>query len=194
MAAYMISPLIPYHLGKAGILAVIAAAAGIHLGWLDRTGKTARKFFYLKKALGVALLCGGIIYLLLAGQETGGIRWMPYDQDKISMAAKDKKPLILDFYADWCGPCRAMEKKVFKDPEIVKLSRHFIAMRLDLTHRQPSQDEDLKRFRVRGVPTIIFFNREGVEEKKLRIESYVGKADFLAKMKRLLEISPPFQK
>ena len=194
MAAYMIKPLIPYHLGKTGILAAIAAVAGIHLGWLDRTGRAARRFSYLKKALGVVLLAGGIIYLLQAGHKTEGVKWVPYDKDIVAMAAKDRKPLILDFYADWCGPCRAMEKKVFQDPEVIKMIGRFVALRLDLTHRQPSQDEVLKQYGIRGVPTLVFLNREGFEERKLRIESYVDRSVFLDKMKRLLEKSPPLQK
>lgn len=189
MAAYMISPLVPHHLGKPGLLAAVATAAGIYLGWLDKTGRSLRGFTRVKKLLGVFLVGGGIIYLVSSGYEREGIKWVPYDQNLISTAAKDNKPLILDFYADWCPPCIAMEKKVFKDPEVVKLSRNFVTMRLDLTRRQPFQEEILKQYGIRGVPTVIFLNRKGVEEKSLRIESYLSKFEFLGRMRKLLEKS-----
>jgi thiol:disulfide interchange protein DsbD len=187
MAAYIISPLIPHHLGKSGLLAVIAIVAGIHLGLFDRTGGRLRGFLYLKKIVGIIIVGCGIIYLFSSFHEAEGVTWIPYDQDIISRAAKDKKPLILDFYADWCIPCKEMDKHVFSDPEVLELSHNFITMRLDLTRRQPFQDEVRRKYRVRGVPTAIFFNREGVEEKSLRTEGLVDKSEFLEKMRWLLE-------
>ena len=46
-------------------------------------------------------------------------------------------------------------------------------MRLDLTFRRPFQEEVVKQYGVRGVPTVIFLNRAGIEEKRMRIESLV---------------------
>ncbi|UCB50063.1 MAG: thioredoxin family protein [Deltaproteobacteria bacterium] len=191
VAAYMISPLIPHPLGKSGLLAAVAVAAGVHLGFFDRTGSGLRRFSHIKKLLGICLVCGGIFYLLSSDYQREGIKWIPYDQNIIAMAAKDKNLLILDFYADWCSPCVAMEKKVFKDPEVVRLSQSLITMRLDLTRRQPFQDEVLKQYGVRGVPTIIFLNKEGEEEKDLRVETYVDRFEFLHRMRKLLERSAP---
>lgn len=187
MAAYIISPLIPHHLGKSGLLAVIAIVAGIHLGLFDRTGGRLPGFLYLKKIVGIIIVGGGIIYLFSSFHEVEGVTWIPYDQDIISRAAKDKKPLILDFYADWCLPCKEMDKHVFSDPEVVELSHNFITVRLDLTRKKPFQKEVLRKYRIRGVPTAIFFNREGVEEKRLRTEGLVEKSEFLENMRWLLE-------
>jgi thiol:disulfide interchange protein DsbD len=186
MAAYMISPLVPHHLGKSGLLAAVVAAAGIHLGFLDKTGGGLRRFSTIKRLLGISLVCGGILYILSSAYEREGIKWIPYDQNILAAAEKDKKPLILDFYADWCSPCVAMEKRVFKDPEIVRLSQNLIPMRLDLTRHQPFQDEILEQYGVRGVPTVIFLNREGKEEKDLRVETYVGRREFLDRMRKHL--------
>ena len=189
MASYMISPLIPHPLGKSGLLAAVAACAGIHLGFLDRTGSGLRRFSTLKKTLGIFLVCGGILYFTSSAHEKEGIKWTPYDENIISMAAEEKKPIILDFYADWCSPCVAMERKVFKDPEIVGLSQNLITMRLDLTRRRPIQNRVLKQYGVKGVPTIIFLNKEGKEEKDLRVETYVGRFEFLDRMRKHLERS-----
>jgi thiol:disulfide interchange protein DsbD len=189
MAAYMISPLIPHHLGKLGLLAAVAASAGIHLGFLDRSGIGLRRFSNLKKLVGICLIGGGVVYLISSASEREGIKWIPYDQDIIAAAAKEKKPLILDFYADWCPPCVTMEKRIFKDPEVVRLSQNLIAMRLDLTRHQSFQDEVLKQYGVRGVPTVIFLDRKGEEEKDLRVETYVGRFEFLDRMRKHLERS-----
>ena len=191
MAAYMISPLIPHYLVKSGLLAAVSAAAGIHLGFLDSTGSGLRRFSIIKRVVGVCLVCGGILYLISSAHEREGIEWIPYDQNIIAATAKEKKPLILDFYADWCPPCLAMEKRVFKDPEVLRLSENVVTMRLDLTRRQPFQDEVLKQYGVRGVPTVIFLNRAGEEEKDLRIETYVSRFEFLNRMRKHLERSAP---
>ncbi len=191
MAAYMISPLVPHHLGKLGLPTAVAAFAGIHLGFLDGTGSGLRRFSILKKLIGICLVCGGIVYIISSAYEREGIKWIPYDQDIITAAAKEKKPLILDFYADWCSPCVAMERRVFKDPEVVRLSQNLVTMRLNLTRHQSFQDEVLKQYGVRGVPTVIFLNREGEEEKDLRLETYVGRFEFLNRMRKHLEKSTP---
>jgi thiol:disulfide interchange protein DsbD len=191
VAAYMISPLISHHLGKSGLLSAVAISAGIHLGFFDRTGSGLRRFSNIKKLLGISLIGGGIFYLIGSAHETEGIKWIPYDQNMIAAASEEKKPLILDFYADWCSPCIAMEKRVFKDPEVLRLSQNVITMRLDLTRRRPFQDQALKQYGVRGVPTIIFLNTEGEEEKDLRVEMYVGRFEFLKRMRKHLDRSAP---
>jgi thioredoxin-related protein len=56
----------------------------------------------------------------------------------------------------------------------------------DKTGRGVPQDEIMQRYGVRGVPTVIFFNRKGVEEKDLRIEYMAGKTEFLVRMKKIL--------
>jgi thiol:disulfide interchange protein DsbD len=186
MAAFMMGPLVSHLFGRHWLLAGVSAAAGIHLGWFDKTGTNLRIFPYLKKITGIVLVCGGIIYLVLTSQHMGGIEWIPYDQSIIAKAVEEKKPIIIDFYAEWCGPCVAMEKEVFTDPEVIKLSRSFIAMHLDLTRWQPFHDELLKRYQIRGIPTAVFISRQGVEERSLRAVGFVGKSEFLNKLKWLL--------
>ena len=189
MAAFMVGPVLPSQTIKSSLMAGVFVAAGIHLGWLDRTWGKLGIFSYLKKAMGVALMCGGIIYLALGVQPVGEIEWIHYDQTTLAHAVKEKNPVLLEFYAAWCGPCRAMEKEVFTDPEVIKLSRNFVSVRVDLTTVKPFHDELLRRYQIRGIPAVIFLNSEGIEVRAFRIEGYVDKHEFAKRLRVFLNQS-----
>jgi thiol:disulfide interchange protein DsbD len=191
MAAHMVGPLFPGATVKAGLIAVVALAGATHLAWADRTGLTQRGFTLFKRWMGVVLATGAVIFFFYTGIEREGVSWTPYDKEALSRAVQSGRPVILDFYADWCGPCVAMEKGVFKDPEVVQLSHHFETLRVDLTTRRSSQREVLSRYAVRGVPTVVFLDRGGREVKDLRIEELVDQGAFLERMKRGLGRPPP---
>ncbi len=194
MAMYIISPLISSTTVKSILFSAVIIFSGIHLGWLDKTGKGHGRFIFVKQCLSILIILCGFLYLGSAIQKKEGIHWIPYDPEILMNAAQNRMPVLLDFYADWCLPCKELDHRVFNDPEVVALSRNFIAVRLDLTRQRDLTDEARRQYQVYGVPTVVFINREGIEEKSLRIESLVNKPEFLDKMKRLLEESPPAQR
>jgi thiol:disulfide interchange protein DsbD len=187
MAAYMLCPLVDIHSFRVWIFSGVAIAGGIHLGWIDNTGGTLRKFILFKKIFGLIIVCGALFYLTTAPDQREGVIWVPYEKKLVVKAAQDRKPIMLDFYADWCAPCREMEKTIFKDPEVLRLSKDFINLKVDLTKQAPIHDELLRNYNVIGVPTVIFLNREGKEANESRIVGLVEKSIFLERMKKALE-------
>jgi len=184
MAGYLIQPLIPDPQARWTLFAGIVAAAGLHLGWLDRSRHRSTVFARVKQGAGAFLIAGAVALFFVTPWHEGGVQWTPYAKGVLSQAARDQRPLIVDFYADWCGPCKAMERSVFTDPEVVQLSQRFLPVRVDLTQRHADQDELLRRYQVRGVPTILFLDAAGREDRGLRIESYVAKDEVLRRMKQ----------
>jgi thioredoxin:protein disulfide reductase len=190
MAAYLLGPVFQGPAIKSGVIAMVALAAAVHLAWMDRTGLARRGFILFKRCMGIVLVIGAALFFI-GGIAIEGIHWSPYDREAIHKAAGAGRPVILDFYADWCGPCVAMDKDVFRDPEVVRLSKQFTTLRVDLTARHSSHQEVLSRYQIRGVPTVVFLDRQGLEVRDLRLEELVDRKAFLKRMKEFLPPGGP---
>ena len=186
MAAYFIRPLLPK---TAGIfsLAAVALGAGLQLGWLDRTRSGFRFFGALKASAGIA---GFVIATLLIGSfvlRGPGVSWQPYSDSLLSDARHQNRPVIIDFYADWCSPCRELEDLTFHDPEIVEQTRQNVVMiKVDLTRKgDPVNLKLLDKYGVKGVPTVIFLDQDGEERLDLRLVDYLPPDQFLIRLAEL---------
>jgi len=186
MAVYFIKPL--FHGHSAGLIGftLVILAAGVHLGFVDRTTGTFRAFGLLKRTVGIAavsLAAYMVVSLLMLGF---GVAWQPYSEEQVEQSIEMGKPIIIDFYADWCAPCRDLERVTFHDPEVVETAKSFSMLKVDLTRKgDPLHKVLLNRYEVRGVPTVVFLGADGNEVESLRVLSFEKPEVFLEKMKHL---------
>src|SRR5690606_26561209 len=83
--------------------------------------------------------------------------------------AKTTRPVMLDFYADWCVSCIEMENFTFSDPAVAQRMAQFELLQVDVTANTPDVLALLKHFRLFGPPGILFFDSKGKQLEQLRV-------------------------
>lgn len=110
-----------------------------------------------------------------------------FDQT-LAQAQKDKRPVLVDFRADWCAACNELDKHVFSVPGVKAELARFVLIRVDATEETGDLLTIMKRYSVLSLPTLLMFDAAGTPLKKPRVEEYI-EADEL--LKRLSMVRGP---
>lgn len=108
---------------------------------------------------------------------------------QLTLAQTAGKPVILDFYADWCESCLVMERTVFSTSDVQRVLQHYILLRADLTANTEADQMLMKSFNVIAPPTVIFFAADGRELNSQRIVGEVDAKEFLVRLKEACKIN-----
>ena len=186
MAAYFIKPLFHGHSAGTILFALVILAAGVHLGFIDRTKGTFRRFGLIKKTVGIGAVALAVYMTVSLTTAGPGVAWQPYSEERAKQSVSMGRPAIIDFYADWCAPCRELEQITFHDPKVVKAAESFSMLKVDLTRKgDPLHQILLNRYKVRGVPTVVFLGPDGKEIESLRVVTFEKPEVLIEKMKLL---------
>lgn len=181
LALYFLDPVVPNNL-MPRFLPYYAAAVGIYLGFISREGRSWRPFLVIRSAIGVVAVAA-LAFLLYPRQAPNKLAFQPFDSALLASATDARKPVLIDFSADWCIPCREMEHSTFADPSVVSEARRFVTMKANLT-KQDKQTEDLmSRFEIQGVPTTMLIDSSGkVFQRKV---GYIGPREMLSDLRQV---------
>jgi thiol:disulfide interchange protein DsbD len=186
----------------------LAVASAVYLGALDRLADGASGWRKLWKALGVLLLIGGAAELIGVAAGSGDVvqplrgvtssaggagaaaKTLAFrriksgaDVDREIAAAKAAgKPLILDFYADWCVACKEMEKYTFSDPGVQRALSGFVLLQADVTANDDVDTALMQRYSIVAPPDTLFFGADGIEKKPLRLTGEENAEKFLQRV------------
>ena len=94
--------------------------------------------------------------------------------------AENNKPLVmLDLYADWCVACKEFEKETFTDPSVQKAFGDMLLLQVDMTKNSEENRALMTKYKVLGLPTILFFNQDGKEIEGSRVTGFMPPVEFL---------------
>lgn len=163
-----------------GLLFIIFGAAYGELAGKFKSGKWA---VWVKRALGILLLIPAVFYLRALvrwdgvfhpGVDEGKprVEWVMTKDDGLKFARRSGRPVMVEFYADWCPPCRTLENRFFKDEEVIKLSSMLVPVKIDATVSTPEVNRMIEEFKVIGWPAFFFMSPDGRIYDDLTVMSY----------------------
>ena len=96
-----------------------------------------------------------------------------------ALSENNKSLVMLDLYADWCVACKEFEKETFSDPSVQKAFGDMLLLQIDMTKNSEENRALMTKYKVLGLPTILFFNRDGKEIEGSRVNGFMPPVEFL---------------
>ncbi|WP_404990810.1 protein-disulfide reductase DsbD [Cupriavidus pauculus] len=216
VAIWMVTPVLPAWVVMLAWAALLIVAS-VYLGAFDALGPDPRGLLRLGKGLGLLAALAGAIQIV--GVASGGrdplqplshlsgptalsgvsaakegvrferVRSVAELDARIAQAAAAGRPVLLDFYADWCVSCKEMEKLTFPDAKVRARLANVVLLQADVTANNADDKALLKRFGLFGPPGIILFGPDG-RERPVRVIGYQSANRFLDSLERAFGKAP----
>jgi thiol:disulfide interchange protein DsbD len=185
-----------YALGLGQLLMVLGVSSSLlyrfpKAPWLMRTSKTI---------LGFALIASGLFYLSLLWPKPNDIQkgpvaeaatlpnnlpWEVYSEKALADAKAAGKPVLIDFYAEWCLACKELEEKTFSHPEVQEALNGMVLLKFDATEETPELAPLRERYKIVGLPTIVFYDKQGQWLNEMTLNEFESPEQFAARIRRV---------
>ncbi len=193
-----------------GLTAVVLIISAIYMRALDSLPQGAKGWLKLWKGVGIMLLLYGsalllgvlsggnsLLYPLKGFSSASAANTQPSEMSFITVtsiaqlepllqdAKRTGKPVMLDFYADWCITCVELDHVTFADAEVKQALANFVRIKVDVTANDEDAKALSKSYSVIGPPALIFYNQSGVMQPHLMLVGFTGPEDFISHLGQL---------
>ncbi len=194
--------------------ALLIFSSGLYMGALTPIHENTTGWSRLWKSLGLVLMLYGSLLIIGASSgnsdylqplkgsmmQTSGVNSAPQHvtfervksiedlNAKLAQAKQQNRPVMLDYYADWCTYCKSMENTTFKSAKVITSLNNFIILQADVTDMDTQDKALLKHFKIPAPPAILFFSPHSGENRNFRIVGYKNGDDFAQHVDKFISI------
>ncbi len=170
------------------VIGAVLIAFGIISDSLDVDFMFANRKQKIRKSISLLLITAGSFLILMnviAPKKNDNLKWIYNLERGLNLAKSEKKYAMVDFYADWCLSCKELDAKTYTDKRVEKRLKDFVLIKVDMTKNTPYNRELTKKYDIKGLPLVLFFDKNGKELKNMRITGFIEPDKFLKKIKQL---------
>ncbi len=180
MAFYFVNPILP-KVVQPYTLPVFGVIAALILLFVDKMANNIKGFKIFKIIFSVVVLALSI-YSLIPSEKISP-DWQTFSDDKYAASINNNERIIIDFYADWCIPCKELDALTFSNTKVVEESKRFTSYKVDMTQTLSEETEKIRNnFNIVGMPTVLIINSKGEEVE--RLTGFVNAEEFLQLLKK----------
>lgn len=181
MALYFAAPLIPKEY-NVYILPIYGIIAGLILLIFDRKGNEIKGFRIFKYVFSILVIAVSVYALIPSEKQSPD--WQTFTEEKYQSALNNNQKILIDFYADWCIPCKELDALTFSDERVIDETKSYAAFKIDMTQTMSERTEKIRnKFDIVGMPTVLLIDTKGNEAK--RLTGFVDADEFLEILSRI---------